>query len=460
MNINQAYKFKLKTNDKLEAGINDYIGCSRFVWNKALALVKSRLENRNTEKLVKGNLVVRPKYKTPEYLPNYNELASMLVFWKKTDEYSFLNKAPSQVLQQTLKDLTDSIAKAFVKGNGIKFPRYKKKCRYETGIRFPQGFKIENNRVFLPKTGWIRFFKSRNIKGMPKSITVKKNTDGYYISILTEQPAGKGKWSNIADIKELNPVGIDAGVKKIVTLSNGAYFEPIDISDKKIVREQQKLDRKQHSRKKGDKTRKSKNYIKQNKKVALAHKKKADTRYDYLHKLSAAIAKNHGFIAAESLKVSNMTKSAKGTVENPGRNVNAKSGLNRSILSQSWSMLYEMLEYKLLFNGGRLVKVNSAGTSQECPVCHHRHKDNRKTQESFSCVSCGFTANADLVGAVNVIGRALPEYNLTIPQGMREFKPVEYSNFFENWNEADRATCRRQQEPSGNLEELPNLVFV
>ena len=288
MNINQdykAYKFKLKTNAELEAEINGYVGCSRFVWNKALALIKARLENQNIEKIVRKNL--------------------------------------------------------------------------------------------------------------------------------------------------------------------GSYFKPLDLSkaDKKIAKEQQKLDCKQHSRKKGSKTKKSKNYIKQNRKVALAHKNKADTRYDYLHKVSAAIAKNHGFVAVENLNVSNMTRTAKGTAETPGRNVKAKSGLNRSILAQSWSMLYDMLEYKLLFNGGRLVRVDPAGTSQECPVCHNKHKDNRKTQEAFSCISCGFFSHADLVGSVNTLTRALPDYNFKIPQGLREFTPVEYSRSFKNGNEADNRVCRQQQEP-------------
>ena len=450
MNINQAYKFKLKTNTELEAEINGYVGCSRFVWNKALALIKARLENQNIEKIVYKNLTISTRYKTREYLPNYNELAAILTFWKKTDEYSFLRKAPSQVLQQTLKDLTDAIADAFVPGNGVKFPRFKKKGSSETGIRFPQGFKLDGNRVFLPKIGWIRFFKSRDIAGTPKNITVKKYADGYYISVVTEQPCKKGEWSDVTNTHGLNPVGIDAGVKKIITLSNGSYFKPLDLSkaDKKIVKEQRKLDRKQHSRKKGCKTKKSKNYIKQNEKVALAHKNKVDTRYDYLHKVSAAIAKNHGFVAVENLNVSNMTRTAKGTVENPGRNVKAKSGLNRSILAQSWSMLYDMLEYKILFNGGRFVKINPAGTSQECLACRRRHKDNRKTQDSFSCISCGFSANADLVGSANVLRRALPDYNFEIPQGLREFTPVEYSYSFENGNEADKAICRRQQEPS------------
>lgn len=451
MKINQYYKFKLKTNSDIESKIDFYLGCSRFVWNKSLALIKARLENRNIEKIVSNNIIV--KSKSIEYRPNYNELSAMLTFWKETDECYFLNKAPSQAIQQSLKDLDESIRKAFTKGNGIHFPRFKKKGQTETGLRFPQGFKIENNKVFLPKLGWLKYFKSRDIDGKVKSITVKKLADGYYISVLIEKELKKGKWSDIENIAELNPVGIDAGVKKIITLSNGAYFKPLDLSkiDNKITKEQTKLNLKRHSRKKGDKTKKSKNYIKQSKKVSKLYKKKADVRYDYLHKLSAAIAKNHGLIAVENLKVSNMTKSAKGTAENPGSKVKAKSGLNKSILNQSWSMFYGMLEYKALLNGGHLIKVNPARTSQECPLCHYTHKDNRKTQEDFTCKSCGFSINADLAGAINIINKALPNFNFNSPQVLRDITPVEYSNFIGNLNEADGEIYCQQQESANSV---------
>ncbi len=450
MKINQYYKFKLKTNSDIESKIDFYLGCSRFVWNKSLALIKARLENRNIEKIVSKNITL--KSKTPEYLPNYNELSAMLTFWKTTDECSFLNKAPSQAIQQSLQDLNEAVNKAFIKGNGVMFPKFKKKNRTETGLRFPQGFKIENSRVFLPKLGWLRYFKSRDIDGKIKSITVKKLADGYYISILIEKELEKGKWSDI-NIAELNPIGIDAGVKKIITLSNGAYFKPLDLSkiDAKIAKEQTKLNLKKHSRKKGDKTKKSKNYINQTIKLSKLHKKKADIKYDYLHKLSDAIAKNHGLVAVENLKINNMTKSAKGTAENPGKNVKAKSGLNKSILNQSWSMFYNMLEYKLLLKGGRLIKVNPARTSQECPICHYTHKDNRKTQESFVCKSCGFSINADLAGAINIINKALPDFNFNSPQVLREITPVEYSNFIGNLNEADGKVHCQQQESANSV---------
>ena len=107
-------------------------------------------------------------------------------------------------------------------------------------------------------------------------------------------------------------------------------------------------------------------------------------------------------IFVEDLNIKAMTKSAAGTIEAPGKNVKAKSGLNRSILNQGWGEFLRQLDYKLLWNGGYLVKVNPAYTSQTCPRCGYVSRNNRQTQSEFICVECGFAGNADIVGAMNV----------------------------------------------------------
>ena len=111
----------------------------------------------------------------------------------------------------------------------------------------------------------------------------------------------------------------------------------------------------------------------------------------------------------EDLQVKNMSKSAKGTVENPGRNIWQKAGLNRAILDQSWYEFRRQLEYKLRWCGGQLILVSPQYTSQCCPACGHTAKENRPTQALFACVQCGYSNNADVVGAMNVLqrGRAL-----------------------------------------------------
>jgi putative transposase len=98
-----------------------------------------------------------------------------------------------------------------------------------------------------------------------------------------------------------------------------------------------------------------------------------------------------------------MYRSAAGTVEQPGKNVRAKAGLNRSILDQGWAEFRRQLEYKVLWQGGLFLAVPAMNTSRTCPQCGHVSKDNRKSQAVFACVKCGYSENADLVAAINIL---------------------------------------------------------
>lgn len=108
-------------------------------------------------------------------------------------------------------------------------------------------------------------------------------------------------------------------------------------------------------------------------------------------------------IVIEDLKVSSMSKSAAGTVDEPGRNVAAKSGLNRAILDQGWYEMRRQLEYKQLWRGGQVLAIPPAYTSQRCVCCGHTAKENRQTQSKFVCQVCGYTENADINGARNIL---------------------------------------------------------
>ena len=138
-------------------------------------------------------------------------------------------------------------------------------------------------------------------------------------------------------------------------------------------------------------------------KVQQIHVKIGNSRRDYLHKTSSDISKNHAIVCIEDLQVKNMSKSATGTMEQRGRNVRAKSGLNKAILDQGWFEFRRQLDYKLAWNGGHLIAVPPKNTSRTCPCCGHISKDNRMTQARFACVECGFEENADVVGAINVL---------------------------------------------------------
>ncbi|HFO1783386.1 TPA: RNA-guided endonuclease InsQ/TnpB family protein [Escherichia coli] len=133
------------------------------------------------------------------------------------------------------------------------------------------------------------------------------------------------------------------------------------------------------------------------------HSRIANIRRDYLHKVTTTVSKNHAMIVIEDLKVSNMSKSAAGTVSQPGRHVRAKSGLNRSILDQGWYEMRRQLEYKQLWRGGHVEAVNPAYTSQRCSCCGHTEKANRRTQSKFECKACGYAENADVNAARNIL---------------------------------------------------------
>jgi putative transposase len=381
--LHKAYKFRLKTNSDTEEKLLKTSGYARFVWNKALSLNKERLE-----------------HKIP--VMGYNDLAGLLKLWKQSEEYGFLKEAHSQVLQQTLKDLDKAIRDAFKKSKG--FPKFKKKGIHNS-FRYPQGFKIQGNRIYLPKIGWVRFFKSRDIQGTPKNVTVSKEGNHWYVSIQTEKEIPEPIHPALDSI-----IGIDVGVVHFASVSDGTLREqfidfpsPLKRYSKKLAKAQRNLSRKKKF---------SRNWMKQKKRVEKVHEDISNTRKDYLHKVSTTIAKNHGIMGIEDLKIKNMTKSARGTKENPGSNIKAKSGLNRAILDQGWGMFKQMLKYKLEYLGGILVTVPPRNTSLTCPTCGNVSKDNRESQAVFVCKSCGFSHNADWVGAENVRQRALKQLGL------------------------------------------------
>jgi putative transposase len=147
----------------------------------------------------------------------------------------------------------------------------------------------------------------------------------------------------------------------------------------------------------------SNNWKKAKAKVQRIHVRIANARRDYLHKTSTAISKNHAMVVVEDLQVSQMSRSAAGTAEQPGSNVRAKAGLNRSILDQGWAEFRRQLDYKMRWAGGVFLVVPPQNTSRTCPGCGHVSSDNRKTQAVFACVACGYSENADLVGAINIL---------------------------------------------------------
>ncbi|WP_459571316.1 RNA-guided endonuclease InsQ/TnpB family protein, partial [Cupriavidus sp. 8B] len=212
----------------------------------------------------------------------------------------------------------------------------------------------------------------------------------WYVSILTqrevEQPVPSGP-----------AVGIDVGVARFATLSDRTYLAPLarfKRHEQRLAKYQRRMSRKQKG---------SSNWKRVKARVQRIQAHIANTRLDFLHKASNTISKNHAMIAVEDLQVRNMSKSASGTADAPGRNIRAKSGLNKAILDQGWFEFRRQLEYKTDWRGGFFVAVPPQNTSRTCPCCGHASAENRRTQAKFACVACGFEEHADVVGAINVL---------------------------------------------------------
>ena len=371
MQLRKAFRFEIMPNGGQIRRIKQFCGCSRFVFNRALAWQNEQYGQDNSVKF------------------SYTKVANLLPHWKK--ELPWLKDCHSQVLQQSLKDLESAFKNFFAKRSG--FPKFKRKGEKDS-FRFPQGCKLEqqNKRIYLPKIGWVHYRKSRDVVGEIKNVTVSQKCGRFFVSIQTE-------YEYEPPIHQGGEIGIDMGVARFATLSNGEYFEPVNAFKNfkgKLAKLQRRLK---------NKIKFSRDWQKLKAKIAKLHHKISNIRKDFLHQASSKISKNHAIVYVEDLQVSNMAKSAKGTVENHGNNVKQKSGLNRAILDQSWFEFRCQLGYKTQWLGGSLVAVPPQNTSRICPCCGYTAKENRRTQADFECVACGYTEHADVVGALNVLAR-------------------------------------------------------
>ena len=398
MIVQKAVRYRLEPTPEQENLLDRATGCVRFVWNRALAVQKSYLDHQC------GIL-------------SYPEMCHLLTSWRNSATFGFLAESSSSPQQQTLKHLASAFKDAFdkaaackaaaCKASAKKFPKFKKKFRHDS-LRYPNPdhVKIDLNtldqdgrnvfpRIFLPKIGWVKFRKSRIIGGEIRNVTVRRDGGHWFVSIQTEKEVPDPVHPSAT------AAGGDRGVANLLTLSDGTVFFPVtayrDLQSK-LAKAQRKL---------AHKVKFSANWKKQKAKITRLHRRIAEMRKTILHQVSAVISKNHAVVVLEDLKVGNMTKSAKGTVEQPGRNVRQKSGLNKSILDQGCGLLKRMLEYKLRWSGGMLLLVDPAYTSQTCSVCGHVDAGNRTDQKTFHCLHCGHEAHADVNAAQNILARGL-----------------------------------------------------
>ncbi|MFI6682322.1 RNA-guided endonuclease InsQ/TnpB family protein [Streptomyces sp. NPDC050485] len=327
-------------------------------------------------------------------------------------DIEWIGELPSQTPQQILRRLDRAYDNFWNKGHPAGFPRFKKRSA-RLSIPLPgQAVRVTRlNRkwavVRIPKLGEVKFRLSRALGGEVKNATVRTDASGrWYISFAVFE----GKVA--APASGLPPVGVDFGVKQSAYLSGEAQARlmPRSMTEGERRRleglERRKARQMRHARRHrggryGTRLRRTL------REIARIKARQACRRLDFTHKLTADLAKSHGLVAVEDLRVKAMTKRAKGSAETPARGVSSKAGLNRGILDNLPGERRRQLAYKCPMYGSVLVAVAPAGTSQTCRVCHHRDPASRINRDTFRCTNCGHVDDADHNAAGVTLTRAL-----------------------------------------------------
>jgi len=249
---------------------------------------------------------------------------------------------------------------------------------------------IKGKKLYLPKIGKVKAIFHRPVEGVLKTVTISMQAGQYYAAINFD--------NGLLEILGSNngcTLALDMGVKIFAMTSEGEAIEQPNLAREESFLK--KLRAKVSSKIKGSNNRKKAKQKLSKKSLYLKNK-----REDFLHKLTHRLSENQT-IVVEDLNVKKMTKNVSGTIEAPGIGVQRKSNLNRSILAQGWYKFFTFLDYKLRRNGGELIKVNPAYTSQRCSACSFVSKSNRLSQSQFICTKCGFALNADYNAALNIL---------------------------------------------------------
>lgn len=374
----KSFKFRIYPSNSQEVELIKTLNTCRHLYNNALA---ERRGQAKINKLV-SDLQLFPWGK-PEWINYYNQAADLT---RNKTEYQ--KQVYSQVLQNVLKRVERSF-KNFFKGAG--YPRFQGRNRYDS-FTYPQGgFKVTpGGKLKLSKIGDIDIKLHREIEGQVKTCTIKRDVDQWYVSFSVEidpepplEPTGLS-------------VGVDVGLKSLITLSNGEQVEPpqyLRHSEDKLVKAQRKL-----SREKKD----SSNRNKQRIEVARIHRNIRNQRQDFAHKLSRTLVNTYDTIVFEKLQIQNMVKN---------------HHLAKSISDAGWYQLIQFTKYKAEYAGRIVDLVDPKNTSQDCSFCGTKVLKSLSTRV-HKCPHCGLKLDRDHNAAINILNKA-------VGQGLTELTPVE-----------------------------------
>lgn len=363
-------RYRLLPSAAEEVALREHCAHARFVWNLACEQQSWWRPGRAS---------------APGYLQQCRQLTAA------RREHAWLATGSQMVQQQALRDF-DQAMRNFFAGTHRR-PTWRKAGRNEgfrvVALKPHQVRRLSRKigEVLVPKCGWIRFRWSRAIPNCVKSFRVTLDCAGRWHVAFAAIPQPIDGPGNGAVI------GIDRGVAVSAALSNGELLLCPRLSGPR-QRRLRLLERRLARAKRGSKRR-----AKARLAVARLKARQADIRKDWCERISTDLASRFDLIYVERLCIKSMTRSARGTIRDPGHRVRQKAGLNREILASGWGLLVRRLDEKA---PGRVQMLNPAFTSQRCSACGHVDRKSRESQATFRCTACAFACNADVNAARNL----------------------------------------------------------
>ncbi len=362
-------------------------GACRFVWNFFLA------KNQAQVAAAKEQGTAKPSTDWRSLFLEFTQL-------RNDPAYAWLQEYSFACVRHTLKQLSQAFENCFAERAGK--PRFKSRARTRPSFTIPQDVKIRDEHIYIPKRGYMRIRRRGGNpypEGVPKSATIFKERGRWYVTVLYEIAAPVIPDNGVVAGIDRNANGMIA-----VAYSDGRDPEVLESeADKRVRLRKRRYERKlakQIARQKADGRKKTSNRAKKTQgKIQKCNAYLANFSHNRNHQNSAKIAKEAPVVVVENLKVKSMTASARGTAENPGKNVKAKAGMNRVLLEGAPGQLVQMLGYKCVL----VLSVVAAYTSQDCSRCGHRDAGNRASLRKFVCMSCGHAEHADLNAAANIL---------------------------------------------------------
>lgn len=358
MELRRVYRFQMRPNRAQETMLSQFAGARRFVWNWALARRIAYYKEHG-----KG-------------IPR-GDLSAKLTALKAEPETMWLREMNAQALQQVLRDLDRTYANFFARR--ARHPRFKSRKRDTQRFRIPQGVTVRDGVVIIPKIGAVKIRQSQSVDGVTKSATFKRDTTGkWYVLLVSpfEMPD--------TALPEPDPegvIGVDLGLKNFAVMSNGERVA----APRFYRRSQRKLRR--ASKALSRTIKESNGRKKARKRLALVHRKIANQRSDFLHKLSTRLVKVHAGLCIEDLSLKGMVRTK----------------LSKSVNDAGMGEFRRMLTYKSVWKRKPLAIIDRwYPSSKTCPVCGTINGALTLSDRVWTCASCGTPHDRDLAAAINI----------------------------------------------------------